>query len=489
MKNSLSKTLLCGVLASTFLLVNCQKAPSRGVKAGTTEGVADKTAAVQKIVECTPEYLTAFKATGAQLDKVSKQVEALNLKVKTEKISEVEKSDLTKDLLELTNLKKSSDAAAAKLKDADGCNVVMDAKGTKKAIIFKDLQAAPLALGTKVATLTGEENDLSKADKEKKAQDLLEKGAKSLSAGMELLVGKILADALDDSQKDGASYFITGQLKTDGGFKVATEDKKITVCYVTLTGGKVDEKSKLKIIEVAAVTQNAKFKRKALTISAQSTAGLVGLECLLSETSKYDANAEFRNGFGGELRPVEAKAEDKKVGATETNTDAQAVKPKAITGTAKAAAALAATVSADVTKAVSTDATKAISISNTVSADDTKAAVAAAIKERDAAAAKEAAQAPAATEQNTPAVTPSGDASKTQAAVKVVDSKLKTQAAATDKKAVEVQEQAAAKPKAEEKGFFKKAFDSIKSIFSSESATSETVSNEAAYDAMGNRTN
>ena len=69
MKTTLSKSLLCGLIASSFILVNCQKDPSgRSVKAEVgnpgSANPADKVTAVDKeqnLALCTPEFNKAYK--------------------------------------------------------------------------------------------------------------------------------------------------------------------------------------------------------------------------------------------------------------------------------------------------------------------------------------------------------------------------------------------------------------------------------------------
>ena len=130
MKNSLSKTLLCGIMATSFILANCQKAPNRGVKAGAPgAGVTDQVDTTQKIVACTPDYLAAYTETSKQQAKMGVQLKSIE---DSENVTEVMKADMSKEIEELARLIKISEPAAVKL-EADGC------KCSTKTIIFKDV--------------------------------------------------------------------------------------------------------------------------------------------------------------------------------------------------------------------------------------------------------------------------------------------------------------------------------------------------------------
>ena len=59
MKNLLSKSLLCGVLATSFLIINCQKAPDRPVKAAGADSSKPAPFAFKEAT-CTDNEITKY---------------------------------------------------------------------------------------------------------------------------------------------------------------------------------------------------------------------------------------------------------------------------------------------------------------------------------------------------------------------------------------------------------------------------------------------
>ncbi len=469
MKNSLTKTLLCGVMASTFLLANCQKAPSRGVKAGSP-GVADqKTGALAKSVACTDDYKKAYTNTRNQQIKIEKQLKDI-----TGESTEEQKANLVTDLEELNRLVKISEPAAIKL-NAEACTTTV--KGKTETIDFKKIVSYTNFLGTAVAKVTGTDNELSK----RAEAALLEKGKESLAEGMDLVVGKDLADALD---KDliKSSYFIGGIRKTTG-IEEAKKDASKTVCFIVETAGKVDEGSTLTVLTLAAEV-DATTKRKASTFGVTTSAGANLLKCLLAEGK--DAAVMVRNAFGANLlskKQIDAKLPvEEKASVTETEANAKALTETKDVAQAKGAAKVVESskaASGDTTKAVSGDATKAVSQTGTTTEAQAMEAAKKALAELENSAE---AVTPEASEQSGPVELTSSVAKAAAPAVTAKTSAAK--AAAITGTAAASADLTAAKVEAK-KGFFGRMTDKIKNVYAGKAAvtTEQTGPN---YDVMGN---
>lgn len=72
MKNLFSKTLLCGVLATSFVLINCQKAPARKVTPDANQ--YNKPGSVAKSGPCVAATVTAYDAAKTALDALTADI-------------------------------------------------------------------------------------------------------------------------------------------------------------------------------------------------------------------------------------------------------------------------------------------------------------------------------------------------------------------------------------------------------------------------------
>jgi hypothetical protein len=77
MKNQLSNMLLAGVIASTFLMVNCQKAPSKSVKADNANQNAKTDDTSVMADACTDEALAALNSRKAAYDALKAEYTAV----------------------------------------------------------------------------------------------------------------------------------------------------------------------------------------------------------------------------------------------------------------------------------------------------------------------------------------------------------------------------------------------------------------------------
>lgn len=126
MKNQLSNMLLAGVIASTFLMVNCQKAPSKAVKADQANQKGAGTD-VAVIVACSEEASAALNKRASDLATLKTAympAEAILFKdgvpVKDAKIDAATEQSLKNGKEALVTSQQAVDTAIEALKDAKG---------------------------------------------------------------------------------------------------------------------------------------------------------------------------------------------------------------------------------------------------------------------------------------------------------------------------------------------------------------------------------
>ena len=234
MKNVLSKSLLCGVLATSFLIINCQKAPSRPIKSGGGDGSGKITAL--KIGDCTPAAVTALTARDAALKTLKAEAD----KKPTDVDGKKKLDDLAKDLEaktkavsdEITKIKVGNDKA-------DGCKVT-DADKKVTTYELPALNAETLKMSKIVQGITGSSTPGVVAD------DAI------LRSGDQITIAADLAKALSDAAKSCVS---DGKALSGADCDTAVANKAITSCVLTNTDGKaVDANAK-----AGAVVSDAKM--------------------------------------------------------------------------------------------------------------------------------------------------------------------------------------------------------------------------------------
>ena len=259
MKNSISKTLLCGILASSFLLANCQPGPKRAVKGqtGTTpDTTTTKPQVVAKSVECSKDFLDSYYASFDKQDALVKRVQAINHKT-VAAADASDKVDLTTKANELAVLLKPVNAAITKMGDADNCTITDAKDKSKKTIDFKNYMKASVLLGNDITKITDKkENDLAAAAKPVVAVDQLE----------EIKVSSELGDVLTPQMKP-VFAIVNGDISTSTEkYSAAIEKTSVTACVLDEAPVKLDSDVALqKIVSKPEVSD--KEKRNILLIS------------------------------------------------------------------------------------------------------------------------------------------------------------------------------------------------------------------------------
>lgn len=323
MKNTLTKTLLCGVLASTFFLINCQKAPSRGVKAGTGAGTAQtqqEKLSGKNVVVCTDTFIKALEEARVAKDKILANVKAA--KAETKKLTETEKAEIKTVREDIIIKNRVVKGEMDKMKKGD---VVADAcTKDKDAHIFEEIKNGMDNLVIEAGNVIDIDDEATKNAKLSKAEREKIKEATSLVEKTKLIVSSDLAAALKNDNKGGFYYFTNGEILADSGSKLETlkKDKTKTVCElesVTPEDLSISADDKLTYLNTETKMIDA---RNLLTVKLmKSESQLYVINCLIADGKK--AETEFRLAFKDHLR-TQAQIDKKADSAKTTLEKAQA---------------------------------------------------------------------------------------------------------------------------------------------------------------------
>ncbi len=300
MNNLLSKRLLCGVIATSFFLINCQKAPNRPVKPSTDGN--GKIAATAKTVDCTPDMITALT------ERTTLRADIDNLTKDPTKLGAPEKENLQKLINDLYAKSKAAydliKAAKVATAAADSCKQPdpQNAK-TPKVNMISAMSDADRITALGVQKITGQSNDI------------LDNVPVILMAGKVLNISADMAAMLSDEKNlNGAKMLVEGQI-VDGGaaLEALKADKKKSACIVTLTDKKaVAEGAKATITSLSAARVDEKSKRVTVDLVfgiQETTEGnrLMNMSCIIADAS--DANSEMLKSLGSLLSTKAPAAE------------------------------------------------------------------------------------------------------------------------------------------------------------------------------------
>ncbi len=276
MKTTLSKSLLCGIIASTFLLANCQKDPTgRVVKADVgTPGQADpaaETAVAEKenLVPCSPEflkvytdYITILKNANAEVDKKVEATESRKadlLRFRTDLEDSVKLP-----IEEINKLKSEVKTKTGKAKKVDGC--FGDAAKTIKYSI-KDINDGLSKLDIIITNITGVSSNRS--DAAIAANKAKEAKAKKQAEDTVYIVSDELNEILDEPSARVSStskHFVDGKIAEKSELEANKKNIKAAVCEIMTTPGKLDsDKLVLKVLS----SEPAKQENQKIIYSVQ----------------------------------------------------------------------------------------------------------------------------------------------------------------------------------------------------------------------------
>jgi len=168
-----SLPLVLALVASTSMIVNCQKTPSKrtatttngGVGAPDSEAQAAKTAADLKITEeCSVEIKNLRKDLFSKMTQFNSQF--MNKKIAD--LSESEKAQLTADSKTIVD---SCGTYIEKLKSVNGAGCKDSENKTNPLLVKDSAQRDCEKNGTYLKNLTGQENDLSRQDQKRSTEE------------------------------------------------------------------------------------------------------------------------------------------------------------------------------------------------------------------------------------------------------------------------------------------------------------------------------
>lgn len=344
MKNTLSKTLICGIIASSFILVNCQKAPTgRGVKGtagkpvATADKVADEAVMAVVVAKCSPEFVKEYESWFENF----KSYEAKKLKNVTSKDDlnedqKVELKDLAKKFeetnssvkLEIKKLQAAQDKIATEKKqdkkNLDGCYLK---ETTKNEYAFQNIEMHTNKALAKIRDLTG--LDSAGAALHDKVVEL-RSAHSDVTKNAKFYVSEELNKSLDSADMDEV-YFKSGKVLTgEEEKKKAIAAATVSVCYINKSGGKLENLDiTLDSLETEKVAQvGSKTRFKVIMMSGDKDYVIL---CDLPE--KKILSAGFRDAMGSLLQSKEqrekAKVKETKKAEAETAV-VEKVKIKAI---------------------------------------------------------------------------------------------------------------------------------------------------------------
>ncbi len=316
MKNSITKTLLCGVMASTFFLINCQKAPSRGIKAqagGSADVVVDNKLAGKVMVECTPDFVDKYKVSADLVTKLTAATQKLD------GLDETQKSTLS------ASAKTAGDSVTAALDaitkiqlDADGCTVTDKTTSKKTPYLKAEIKAQydkiVLAMHEKanidVDTYYQSAVDTKKAFDEAKAAKVATAAAdveiKGLKQNMKFIVSDALAAVLKDDNVAGVVYFKQGKIMDKPTTEEQTKDRAdltLSSCEIGSGSGNAEKGEEAVVTSfVNPVTKDATKKRYTLSVVLTIKSVMIKIDCLIADNMSKSVGSAFRLVFGHNLK-------------------------------------------------------------------------------------------------------------------------------------------------------------------------------------------
>lgn len=345
MKKSFSQVLLCGVIASSIILVNCQKAPNRGIKpqvgAPASPGAAtdpSKTVdgkAVVPTVACSVAIIAQRDKSNDLLskinaiDKVKESNDKLKLKVKSD-LTEAEISDLTK-LNDDLNLQCNDFTAEFDNQKVESCFEAATKDKKQNNYSKAGINQMCNRISLEISGLTGVTGTRVK----ERATEIAAEQAKKDSTleGKKFFVGTdLMSDMLSDKQEATTQYAVSGNiLKGSSGFKAAQQEKTNSVCFVSASAGPLDTDQELDYSAVSTVKKdpNSLKSEYVITLVTAKDAFPDGVKtyavtCLIAEKTKLAE--EFKKAFGDNLtleKSAAGKEADKKAAADKAAADAK----------------------------------------------------------------------------------------------------------------------------------------------------------------------
>lgn len=354
MKKALSRSLVLSVLATSVVLVNCQKAPSRGVKAkgsqGTSVNNTVSAADLKKMQVCNDAINSVLKTQNETYNKISQLINVADAQFDQTKSDELNK--LTETLSA-----QCADAEKA-FKDARLTTCKVDNSGSQSSVRTltqnKNLCADT---GTKVSKKTKVNNALAEeAAKNRTSSDSSTKVSSQtgniFETGTIFEISKDLASLLDSNNKSEAAYIAGQPFNGSESFSGAISQGK-TVCKIATQGESLSEGAKLKVLSTksnSTASGTLQVDINLGSVSQSDSSSLYAITCSVAKKEVSQATKAILEAMGENLKKVDSESSD-----AEVNSD-QLVKAKAQKTTVQATKAQKAVATSE--PAVATTATE-----------------------------------------------------------------------------------------------------------------------------------
>lgn len=349
MKSSLSKTLVFGVIATSFALINCQKPPSRGIKAKGAAGApaSNKTQQdVNKLQACPASLngaLTSVRAIENQIMNLFK-IDGLNDSQKTQLNQLAEQ--LNQKCEDAKKVLADSKTIECKTTQSDQSVVI-----TSASTISKECNG----WGQAVENKTQVSNTLSdKADDAVK--EAVNESAREIEETRLFEVSKDLGELLDSKDKS-ESTFVAGQpFNSETAFSAAILQGH-SACKITNKGAKLAEGSLLKVLDVktiSTVSGATQLDLKLASVNKSESSSVYGITCEVLKKDSSDVMKAMLAAFGDHFKvstktetttsatrastPTTETSSTATTTATRTESSAAAMTTAAIVATAEATA-------------------------------------------------------------------------------------------------------------------------------------------------------
>ncbi len=300
MNNLFTKALLCGVLASSFLLINCQKAPNR--PASLKVNPPAKPSAL-KVGVCTEPIASNYKL----LKESDKKIQDKLVSVKPDAAGDIPATDveeLKALAIKLNDLSKTVLEAIVELK-VEACKIHEGNDAKKPAIDKADtnsIRQVRYNAGKAIKEKTKVPNVITDEDAAAAAGSIL--------IGQELIIEKKLAETLSNNDNSNGAAVITQSDILNGAAAInALADVKVTACSLDITNKeevKIGGKLTLVSTEAGTTVKPARNTLKmvfTVTIRGDGNS-TVAINCNIAEKVKFDskfnleAPKEIRTALG-----------------------------------------------------------------------------------------------------------------------------------------------------------------------------------------------
>ena len=299
MNNLFTKTLLCGVLASSFLLINCQKAPNRAVKAQINPTAKPQAA---KVGVCTADIASDYDLLKKSDKKIQDKLKALK-DVADGKVAPSDVEELHALAKELNGLAKKVMAAIAVLK-VDACKIHEDndAKKAEKDLADSSrIKQVRSNAGKAIKAKTKVDNEITNED--------AVAASEILTVGQELKLSDELALIMsDDANSKGAAVISGGKIEKGAVATALLANKDVTACSILISKKEeVKPGSAIKIVTLEGVKLVEKRNVMNVVISvvvrAEGNAAM-SFSCNLADKKEGEAEKEIRKALGALVSEV-----------------------------------------------------------------------------------------------------------------------------------------------------------------------------------------